>query len=191
MLKRLRRFLHRATLPPSDETKLECVASSISWRQITDFAERHTPAGYQQALAFWTLSRCHGILAVFYGVPQLKAFFSRTNQDVVMFETSAFLLGVADWVLEQQIDQTEEENDDDNGENSRDYVASSAMLVGSLYEEFSGFEAAEELLLKRTTRYYCALTKSVEKFCAALSPLATVKSDRRKRQSAPHDPTQT
>jgi hypothetical protein len=136
---------------------------------MAGFADRHTPVGYQQALAFWTLSRCHGILGVFRGVPQLQAYLSRTNQDLVMFETSAFLLGAAEWVLEQQIDQMEEENDDENEEDSRHQVQSSAMLVGAMFEEFSGFEAAEELLLMRTSRYYCALTKSVEKFCAALA----------------------
>ena len=43
------------------------------------------------------------------------------------------------------------------------------MLLGAMFEEFGGFESAEKFLLMRTSRYYCALTKSVEKFCAALA----------------------
>jgi hypothetical protein len=173
ILKRLRNFISGMTMESSNETRLERVARSIPWRQIAGFADQHTPVGYQQALAFWTLSRCHGILGVFRGVPQLQAYLSRTNQDVVMFETSAFLLGAAIWVLEQQIDQMEAEKDDENEEekeeDSRDQVSTSAMLVGAMFEEFSGFEAAEDLLVMRTTRYYCAVTKSVEKFCVALA----------------------
>lgn len=138
------------------ETNFETACRRISPAQILTPATAGTRYGFLQALAFLTLAESRRTIEGLRAGP-FHDYLARTNADVIMFETAAFLFGSVEWLLEHKKEKK-----------AKRQVTVAAMISGAMFEKFAGFEKAEEFLANRATRYWLRPTQAIEKFGVAL-----------------------